>query len=464
MRFRSVVILAMFLVASLAIMPGAAAAEGPTQDQAGPAGDGGHEAHEGGHEKDFGAGGGLGPGRDTEWRKFAPCVRGMAANTYPCDGIDMMSRVPLEDLGLSFTNDIWGWTDPLTRRDYALVGGIEGVTIVDINQPIFPKVIGTLPTHSVDDDFPFWRAIKVVADHMFVVSEGRGHGLQIFDLTEVRNVKWWQGPVTFEETAHYDGFDTAHEIESNEDTGFVYVVGARDADRTLNCDGGLHMLDVSEPADPQFSGCFGDHGYIHDTQCVIYEGPDTRYQGQEICFISNAPGPFMSDDHWVVIADVTDKDDVVTLSRETYDLAGYSHQGWLTEDQGFFLHNDEGDELRFGLNTVTRVWDVRDLENPFVSLLWEHPETPSIAHNIFIRGDRSYHSNYTSGLRIYDVSRVGEPALSEVGYFDVFPENDDPTFDGTWSNYPFFRQRNIVAVSSMDRGLFILRPRGHVLN
>jgi hypothetical protein len=34
------------------------------------------------------------------------------------------------------------------------------------------------------------------------------------------------------------------------------------------------------------------------------------------------------------------------------------------------------------------------------------------------------------------------------------------TFEGgTWSNYPYFRQQGVVAVSSIDRGLFILQPR-----
>jgi len=50
--------------------------------------------------------------------------------------------------------------------------------------------------------------------------------------------------------------------------------------------------------------------------------------------------------------------------------------------------------------------------------------------------------------------------LSELGYFDVYPENDSASFEvGTWSNYAFFRQPGVVAVSSMDRGLFIVRAR-----
>lgn len=51
---------------------------------------------------------------------------------------------------------------------------------------------------------------------------------------------------------------------------------------------------------------------------------------------------------------------------------GYAHQGWLTEDHGFLVVNDELDEVNAqpedpnepGMNTRTIVLDVRDLENP----------------------------------------------------------------------------------------------------
>jgi choice-of-anchor B domain-containing protein len=87
-------------------------------------------------------------------------------------------------------------------------------------------------------------------------------------------------------------------------------------------------------------------------------------------------------------------------------------------------------------------------------------DTTSIDHNLYTKGDRVYASNYTTGLRIYDASDPGS-GLEELAYFDVYPENDNATFEGgTWSNYPYFRQKNIVAVSSIDRGLFILQPRG----
>ena len=87
-------------------------------------------------------------------------------------------------------------------------------------------------------------------------------------------------------------------------------------------------------------------------------------------------------------------------------------------------------------------------------------DTTSIDHNIYTEGRYAFASNYTSGLRVYDIRDVAAGELSEVAYFDVYPENDNAAFEGgTWSNYPYFRQKGVVAVTSMDRGLFILQPR-----
>ena len=73
-------------------------------------------------------------------------------------------------------------------------------------------------------------------------------------------------------------------------------------------------------------------GYIHDTQCILYNGPDDQYKDKEI--ISSAEGA-------VVITDVDDKNNPQTLSTTSHPDMGYSHQGWLTEDHRYFLMNDE---------------------------------------------------------------------------------------------------------------------------
>jgi choice-of-anchor B domain-containing protein len=404
-------------------------------------------------QEDFAAVVARSAGSDSERRRgYSPCIRGMAADTFPCDNVDMWSHLPIDELGLSFVNDIWGWTDPRTRESYAIIGGTEGTVFVSLRNPVRPEVKGILPTHSTEGG-TFWRDIKVHADHAYIVSEHTEHGMQVFDLTQLRDIR--RGPVTLEETAHYDEFGSAHNININTDTGFAYAVG------TQTCAGGLHMVDLSDPTDPVNAGCFEEHGYIHDTQCVIYEGPDADFLGHEICFNSNADASagFENIVNALSIVDVTDKDDPVALSRVQYEEDGYSHQGWLTPDQSFFLHGDELDELLNGNNTRTRTWDVRDLTDPRLIGVFDN-DTTSIDHNIYTKGDLAFASNYTSGLRVYDTSEVASGELSEVGFFDVYPENDNASFEGgTWSNYPYYRQ-NMVAVSSMDRGLFVLRPRG----
>ncbi len=398
-------------------------------------------------------------GKDTRAAKrFKPtaekCKNGMAG-AFPCDGIDMLSHVTRAQLGLSFVNDIWGWTDPRNGDDYALVGGTEGTVFVDITKPRKPDIVGTLPSQSLEGG-QFWRDIKVFENHAYIVSEHDNHDMQVFDLTQLRSVEG--APVTFAETALYDvgGEGNTHNLNINTDTGFAYLVG------TSTCNSGLHMVDINDPANPTFAGCFDDHGYIHDAQCVIYEGPDREHRGREICFNANAEfvGPTIEDiENTLSIVDVTDKDNPVPLARMFYGNDGYSHQGWLDSTQSYYIHGDELDEVLTGNKTRTRVWDVTDLDDPEVNGVYDN-ETTSIDHNLYTEDGISYHSNYTSGLRIYDNSQLDQGELSELAFFDLYPENDNATFEGgTWSNYPYYQREKFVAVSSIDRGLFVLQPQ-----
>jgi len=386
------------------------------------------------------------------------CVDGISAGTFSCHNIDLLSHIDIVGLGVSFVNDIWGWTDSRTRREYVLLGATEGTVVIDITWSRRPIVVGMLPAATLDPDRPFWRDIKVFQDHAFVVSEQTDHGMQVLDLSVLRDLNRPDNPVALEAVAQYNEFSTSHNIVINEDSGFAYVVGAN------TCLGGLEMIDIRDPANPINAGCFSDHGYIHDAQCVNYSGPDERYHGREICFSASANA---GDDgttffNTLSIVDVTDKDNLEIIANQDYgDGFGFSHQGWLTPDQGYYLHDDELDEF-FGAvtTTTTRLWDLSDLRNPAIIAETTNGQT-SIDHNLYTRDHYSFNSNYTSGLRIFDTSGVGDGVYDEVAFFDMYPENDDPTFEGgTWSNFPYFRHlRRVIAVSSIDRGLFLLQPQ-----
>ena len=328
-------------------------------------------------------------------QSITSCTGGFAG-AYPCSNVDLMAFLPLNQIGGGFGNDIWGWTDPQTGKEYAIMGRTNGTSFVDISDPLNPIYLGNLALHG-STSTSAWRDIKVYANHAFVVSEANNSGMQVFDLTLLRNVV--SPPVTFTETAWYSGFLRAHNIVINEDSGFAYGVG------TNNCSGGLHMVNISTPTAPVSAGCFSGDGYTHDAQCVSYQGPDPDYQGAEICFNSNTDT--------LAIVDVTNKSAPNQLSRNSYTGSSYTHQGWLTEDHVYFLMGDELDESDLGHNTKTYVWDVSDLDAPTIVGVFT-ASTPAIDHNQYVKGGHTYQSNYRAGLRILDLADIAAFSISPI--------------------------------------------------
>ena len=367
------------------------------------------------------------------------CTGGRAGVNL-CSDIDLMSHLPLNDIGGSAGNDIWGWQDSLTGKEYAIMGRVTGTAFVDISDPLNPIYLGNLPPHRGDSE---WRDMKVYRDHAFIVSEASDGGMQVFDLTQLRTVS--SPPVTFSETAHYAGVSDAHNIAINEDSGFAYAVG------TDTCDGGLHMINIQNPTNPTSAGCFSDDGYTHDAQCVNYIGPDPDHQGAEICFNSNTDT--------LTIVDVTNKAAPEMLSRTGYAGSGYTHQGWLTEDHAYFLLGDEFDEGRDpNAGTITYLWDVSDLDSPTLTGTHVSTTTRATDHNQYVKGKYTYQSNYQAGFRILDVTDIANGNLTEVAFFDMLPDRDSPLlYKGAWGNYPFF-DSGIVIVSVRKKGLYVLRP------
>ena len=367
------------------------------------------------------------------------CIGGVADTgtvQYPCNNVDLAAFLPLSGIGGGSGNDIWGWTG-CGGREFALMGRTNGTAFVEVTDPVNPIYLGNLPGHN--NSSSTWRDIKTYADHAFIGSEAGGHGMQIFDLSQLCTVA--SPPATFSETAHYSSFGSTHNIVINEDSGYAYGVGG-------DCSGGLHAVDISTPTSPVSAGCFSADGYTHDAQCVNYAGTDPDHQGKEICFNSN--------EDTLTIVDVTNKAAPVQLARLGYTGSAYSHQGWLTEDHSYFLLGDELDESNFGHNTRTYIFDVRDLDTPSLINTYDS-SVSSIDHNMYILDGYVFQSNYTGGLRILDSSDVANGNLTEVAFFDTYPSSNSASFNGTWSNYPYFASGTIV-VSGIGEGLFILQP------
>jgi choice-of-anchor B domain-containing protein len=373
------------------------------------------------------------------------CIGGMASG-FSCSGMSLRKRVPNDAMGGGDGNDIWGWVDAQTGNEYALMGLTNGTAFVDVTDPQNPVFLGHLATNTVETA---WRDMKVYMDHAYIVADflpsepDRAHGMQVFDLTRLRGVA---SPQTFMADAVYGDFENAHNVAINEATGYAYVVG------TNTCNGGLHIVNITTPNNPMMAGCYSG-AEIHDAQCVLYQGPDPDHAGREIC-VSSSHDFSLDENPQVDITDVTDKSAPINISRTSYPDAGFAHQGWLTEDHRFFLLGDEFDEISFNVPTRTLIFDVTDLDAPVFVSAYE-AMTDSIDHNLYVKGNRVYQANYTSGVRVLEFGDLSNGEITEIAFLDTFPDSNSAEFDGAWSIYPYLPSGNIIA-SDTSNGLFIL--------
>ena len=190
-------------------------------------------------------------------------------------------------------------------KEYVLLGRTNGTAFIDISDPVDPVYLGNLNTNTVSS---LWRDIKVYNNHAFIVSEAGGHGMQVFDLTRLRNVN--NPPVNFTSDAVYTGFGNAHNIVINEATGTrlrgghqhrLWRIAHREHCQTRESNHPRHVLTRRiHPRRPSRE--------LHR--------PDPQYQGKEIAFACN--------ENTITIVDVTDPTDATLISTEGYSGVAYT--------------------------------------------------------------------------------------------------------------------------------------------
>lgn len=353
-----------------------------------------------------------------------------ARGQFPAQNVTLYDWLDLTELSASWGNDCWGYVSP-AGREYALMGLNDRLTVVEITNPTSPVIVGSI-THASST----WSDVKTYGSHCYVVNE-TGGGLDVIDLT---NIDAAANRISLVQRVTAGGLATSHNVAINTDSGYLYLAGS-------NLNGGAPVVySLADPANPVEAGRWQEQSkaYHHDAQIVTYTaGP---YAGREILF-------GFSEERGVDILDVTDKSNITLLSRQPYPGVSYCHQGWTTPDHRYLYVDDETDEL-FGQTPTTRtlIFDIADLSNPqlvgsFTTGL------PSIDHNLYVHGCTVFEANYSSGLRIVNISDPANPV--EVGYFDTYPDNNVVDFVGAWSTYPYFPSGTVI-VSDIDRGLFIL--------
>lgn len=304
--------------------------------------------------------------------------------------------------------DIWGYVDPNTNREYALVGETNsstGVSIIDVTDPTNPTLVGQA-AGIVAADMKVWR------NYLYVVTGFRGpNEARIFDLTDPR-------------TPQYAGaFESSHTLFID-DRGSMYLSLAGEPRE-------VRIYDVARnPTSPSLlwmDGIGEPHAaYVVGTTLYDFHG----YSGTRIYDVTARAVPFLLG--------------VVTNGE-------FHHSGMPTEDGKYLFITQE---LVSHPRPDITVWNIEDPANPV--LVGEIADPNATAHNLYIIGRYAYVSYYSAGFRVYDVSNPAQPVL--VAEYDTSAWEGDG-FRGCWGVYPFPPSGHIYA-SDRDNGLFVFSFSG----
>src|SRR5688572_2851863 len=370
------------------------------------------------------------PGSGVRTGVLPPGARlgGTKAAGFASQKVTLLSWLTLGDLSPAATtgNVCWGYTSP-SGREYALMGVSSGTAFVEVTDPNDPVIVAfhNGPTS-------LWRDIKAWSHYVYAVSEG-GSGIQVFD---VQNID--AGSVTALGSVTTGGDTATHTVAIDTASGYLYRSGGGN--------NGLRIYNLNASAtNPPLVGTWSNK-YVHEVTPVTYtSGPAAGKQIAYAC--SGFNGGF--DQTGLSIIDVTNKASPVVLKEIFWSGAQYSHQVWLSSDLKYAYLNDELDEN--GIKpTTTYVIDVQTPANAFLVGSF-HNGNPAIGHNLYTRPGLIFEANYRSGLRVFDTA-ANPTNPPEVAWFDTYPDDDQPEFNGLWNNYPYF-QSGIVLGSDLERGL-----------
>jgi len=305
----------------------------------------------------------------------------------------------------------WGWTSP-TGNEYALLGGFQGTHIIAIDDST-----NIFQADFIDGQDSNWREITVIGNHAFVVTEGGGdlQGMQVIDLSPL--------PDSVHLVTTYTGtFTRGHIIARDEtsDSSYVYISGT-------STTGGVHILDVSDPATPVQVGIYDPVYYIHDA----------HVRGNRM--YASALGDGLD------IVDITTKSAPMLIGLIDHPMQ-FTHSAWTTADESHIVVTDEIDGL------PARIWNIEDINNPFEVAQYS-ANLQSLVHNPYILNQYLFVSHNTEGLRVVDIADPSVPV--EVGYYDTF-SGPSGGFNGLWSAYPYFPSGKVMGGNRED-GLYIWR-------
>jgi len=310
-------------------------------------------------------------------------------------------------------NDVWGYHDPTTGKEYALFLTTRGTYVMDCTSgtPIQRGFIAG-PNST-------WRDAKTWGHYAYVVTEGGG-GMQIIDLANPDSpqlVTTWGGSI----------WGNTHNIAIDEGVGIAYACGT---------DVGTVIVDLRQnPTNPTHIGTFRSP-YIHDL--VVQDG----YAHMCDIYGNN-----------YLIGDVSNPAAITVVGQVPTPGTRYFHNVWPTRDDNYSAGTNETS------SGPVSIYDVRNKTQPLLIAQIHPAPSTAIVHNTHMRDRVCHVSYYTEGYVGIDLSNPATPVV--VGQYDTWTGSSSG-YHGAWGCYPF-QPSGMVYISDIETGLYVLRPKASVV-
>ena len=332
-------------------------------------------------------------------------------------------------------SDIWGWVDPSTQQEYALVGLNDGFSCVNVTNPANP-----IEEFFITDINSTWRDVKTWRNYAYVTTEANA-GLLIVDLTDMTGNSYWHvtqytNPITGASIE----FTASHNLYIDEN-GICYIFGASDINGSNVSDGAI-FLDMNTTnyfpqINPTYLGEWNEE-YIHDGMAR----GDTLYAG---CIYTGN----------LYIVDVSDKSNPVVLGTHPTPNS-FTHNAWVSDDGNYVFTTDEKSDAYIGSYDITDLSNIQEIDR-----IQSNPGSNSIPHNTHVDGDFLITSWYKDGTTVHDISNPSN--LVQVAYYDSYAGSGNG-FEGCWGTYPYLPSGIIISSdinsSSNNNGKLLIYERG----
>jgi choice-of-anchor B domain-containing protein len=271
-------------------------------------------------------------------------------------------------------SDIWGWFDPTTEAEYALVGLNDGFACVDVSNPSNP-----VQKFYISDINSTWRDVKTWGNYAYITTEADA-GLLIVDLTDMTGSTYLHvSNFTNPTNGNSVEFTAAHNLFIDEN-GICYIFGASSATGGSPSDGAIFLDVAANATAPVYLGEWDDE-YIHDG---MVRG-DTMYAG---CIYAGE----------LFVVDVSDKNNPSTLGTHSTPNA-FTHNAWISDDGDFVFTTDEKSDAYLAAYDISNINNIQEVDR-----IQSNPGELSIPHNTHVDGNfliTSYYRDGTTNLTIF---------------------------------------------------------------